>query len=265
MLTLVYFGLILLLEVLLLVTALSFLGGDPCVFVTGDLEVSLLVVVALAGCIVSLRVMRSVVTVPSFFVNSSLSPVLLFRRRLKSVADVLKGIRSKAFTQSRWNTLVRYWEGVCRHGPCGPISSLHPWDNWLPPDLHGFYRWVFDALDVLNGFFRQVVVSRRDEGIRRWKGWLSEDLSSRPYIWLRLDYVPPPPFLVVKDSQTQSSRVVVEPHLIDAEFRKAWMPYFCRLVILRFLQIVFLISSVTFCLSKISWIFLVSRVEIYKK
>ena len=30
-----------------------------------------------------------------FFVNSSLSPVLLFRRRLKSVADVLKGIRSK--------------------------------------------------------------------------------------------------------------------------------------------------------------------------
>ena len=30
-----------------------------------------------------------------FFVNSSLSSVLLFRRRLKSVADVLKGIRSK--------------------------------------------------------------------------------------------------------------------------------------------------------------------------
>ena len=38
-----------------------------------------------------------------FFVNSSLSPVLLLRRRLKSVADVLKGIRSKGFTQSRWN------------------------------------------------------------------------------------------------------------------------------------------------------------------
>ena len=33
---------------------------------------------------------------------------------------------------------------------------------------------------------------------------------------------------MVKDTQTQSSRVVVEPHLIDAEFRKAWMPYFCR-------------------------------------
>ena len=78
-----------------------------------------------------------------FFVNSSLSPVLLFRRRLKSVADVLKGIWSKGFTQSRLDALLRYWGAVCRHGPCGPISSLHPWENWVPPDLHGFYRWVF--------------------------------------------------------------------------------------------------------------------------
>ena len=36
------------------------------------------------------------------------------------------------------------------------------------------------------------------------------------------------PFLVVKDLQTKSSRILVEPHLIDAEFRKAWMPFFCR-------------------------------------
>ena len=89
-----------------------------------------------------------------FFVNSSLSPVLLFRRRLKSVADVLKGIRSKGFTQSRWDALLRYWGAVCRHGPCGPTSSLHPWENWVPPDLHGFYKWVFDSLEVLNGFLR---------------------------------------------------------------------------------------------------------------
>ena len=78
-----------------------------------------------------------------FFVNSFLSPVVLFRRRLKSVADVLKGIRSKGFTQSRWDALIRYWDAVCRHGPCGPISSLHPCENWVPPDLHGFYKWSF--------------------------------------------------------------------------------------------------------------------------
>ena len=136
-----------------------------------------------------------------FFVNSSRSPVLLFRRRLKSVADVLKGIWSKGFTQSRWDALIRYWGAVCRHGPCGPISSLHPWENLVPPDLHGFERWVFDSLEVLNGFVRQVVISRRDEGIRRLrKGWLREDLGSRPYAWLRPDFVPPSPFLVYKGS-----------------------------------------------------------------
>ena len=161
-----------------------------------------------------------------YFVNFFLAPVVLFRRRLKSVADVLRGITDKGFTSSRWNALRGYWEAVCRHGPCGPISSLAPWDRWIPPDLHGFFRWVFDSLELLNGFLQQVVVSRRDIGIRKWTWWLREDLSSRPYASLRPDFVPPSPFLVVKDTQTQSSRILVEPHLIDAEFRKAWMPFF---------------------------------------
>ena len=121
-----------------------------------------------------------------------------------------------------------YWDAVCRHGPCGPISSLHPWDNWVPPDLHGFYRGFFDSLQVLNGFLKHVVVSRRDLGIRKWVNWLREDLSSRPFAWLRPDFVPLSPFLVVKDPQTGSSRILVELHLIDAEFRKAWMSFFCR-------------------------------------
>ena len=61
------------------------------------------------------------------------SPLLVF----------LRVFGSKGFTQSRWDALLKYWGAVCRHGPCGPISSLHPWDNWVPPDLHGFYKWVF--------------------------------------------------------------------------------------------------------------------------
>ena len=60
-----------------------------------------------------------------YFVNSSLAPVVLFRRRLKSVADVLEGIRNDGFTQSRWEALLRYWHRVCRYGLCGPICSLH--------------------------------------------------------------------------------------------------------------------------------------------
>ena len=158
-----------------------------------------------------------------YIVNSSLAPVVLFRRRLESVADVLKGIRSRGFIQARWNALLGYWEAVCRHGPCGPVSSLDLWNQWILPDLHGFYKWVFDSLELLNDFLEQVVVSRRDNGIRKWVNWLREDICSRPYAWLRPDFVPPSPFIVVKDPQTQSSRILVEPHLMDAEFRKAWM------------------------------------------
>ena len=33
---------------------------------------------------------------------------------------------------------------------------------------------------------------------------------------------------MVKDPLTKTSRILVEPHLIDADFRKAWMPFFCR-------------------------------------
>ena len=123
-----------------------------------------------------------------YFVNSTLSPVLLFRRRLKSVADVLKGIRNKGFTQSRWDGLLGFWDAVCRHGPCGPLSSLHPWDSGIPPDLHGFKKWVFDSPGLLSDFLKQVVVSRRDIVVRKWTRWLREDLSSRPYVWLRLEF-----------------------------------------------------------------------------
>ena len=98
----------------------------------------------------------------------------------------------------------------------------------VPPGLHGFYKWVFDSHEVLNEFTKQVVVSRREVGVRKWTNWLREDLGSRPYVWLRLDFVPPSPFLVVKDPQPQVSRILVEFHIIDAKFRQAWMPFFCR-------------------------------------
>ena len=28
---------------------------------------------------------------------------------------------------------------------------------------------------------KQVVVSRKEDGVRKWTRWLTEDLSSRPY------------------------------------------------------------------------------------
>ena len=60
-----------------------------------------------------------------------------------------------------------------------------------------------------------------------WKRWLNEDLSSRPFQWLRPDLVPPAPYLVCDPKQTPGgSGILVQPSLIDAQFRKAWMPFY---------------------------------------
>ena len=59
---------------------------------------------------------------------------------------------------------------------------------------------------------------------------MHEDLGSRPYHWLRADYVPPSPSLVMNHTETKTSRILVKPHLVDAEICKAWMPHFSRSV-----------------------------------
>ena len=152
---------------------------------------------------------------------------------------------------------MRYWGAVCRHGPCGRLSSLHPWDSGIPPDLHGFYKWVFDCLELLNDFLKQVVVSRRDVGIRKWTRWLREDLSSRPYVWLWPDFVPPSPFLVVKDSQTQSSRGFwLNLILLMLSSAKSGCIFSAGLVMMLLLLISSWVLLVIFCLRSLSLIFL---------
>ena len=81
---------------------------------------------------------------------------------------------------------------------------------------------------MLDEFVRQGVASWRDSGLRNWATWLRKDLVSQPYAWLRPDFVTQIPFLVNKDKEAKTPRILVEPHLIDAEFCKAWMPHFCR-------------------------------------
>ena len=153
MLRQVYLGLMLLLEVLLLLAALAFLGrgllrirsrrpGGRAVGGTG-----------------SSRLYRTCQNdevdkhCAQFFVNSSLSPVLLFRRRLKSVADVLKGIRSKRV----YSVSLGCFSEVL--GCC--MSS---WSVWVPFLLFifgivgflliciVFIKWVFDSLEGVEWF-----------------------------------------------------------------------------------------------------------------
>ena len=50
-----------------------------------------------------------------------------------------------------------------------------------------------------------------------------------PYKWLRPDLIPPSLFLQCGSYLTPGgSGVLVDPSRIDEEFRKAWLPYFCR-------------------------------------
>ena len=60
------------------------------------------------------------------FINSSLSPVVLFRRRLSSVGDVLKGIRKSGFSTARWQALMFRWGFGLQAGSHWSGSYLRP-------------------------------------------------------------------------------------------------------------------------------------------
>ena len=165
----------------------------------------------------------------AFFLNSSLAPVLRFRRSFVSVCNVLKGIKIHGFSEARVAALWCRWRAVVRMGPTGPVTSFDPWTHWIPPDLHGFYKWAMDTLALLNEFVLKVVRNRQTSRSIAWSNWIREDLTSRPYKWLRPEYVPPAPYLVCKPQDSPNgSGILVQPALIDAHFRKAWMPYFRR-------------------------------------
>ena len=64
--------------------------------------------------------------------------------RMYSEVSVVKG-----FCQSRWNALLGY-VGVLFVVMLRVVLSLRfvSGISWIPPDLHGFKRWVFDSLEA---------------------------------------------------------------------------------------------------------------------
>ena len=92
-----------------------------------------------------------------------------------------------------------------------------------------FYRVVSDVHHRLSDVIHAVVVHRRDEAIRVWRNWIRDDPMVHPKRWLRPDLVAPAPILQCKPHLTPGgSGVLADPARIDEEFRKAWLPYFCR-------------------------------------
>ena len=88
---------------------------------------------------------------------------------------------------------------------------------------------IWCRLLPLSDFIHAIVVHRRDEAIGGWRNWVREDPLVHLYGWLRPDLVLPTPFLQCEPHLSLGgSGVLSDPVWIDEEFRKAWLPYFCR-------------------------------------
>ena len=148
-----------------------------------------------------------------FFNNSSLAPVLRFRRSLQCPQKALRLIGMGGLHLRRW-------------GPLAPLrlSNLGPTGY-----LQIFMGFTSGWWNTLNRFVVDVV--RRRQTTRLQAGPTALGKTSHPTLnqWLRPDVLPLAPSLVCKpDDSPSGSGILVQPVLVDGHFRKAWMPYFRR-------------------------------------
>ena len=160
--------------------------------------------------------------------DSSLAPLLDMRRRFKAVMDLLDSMIRDGVSLSRSVELTTQWDRILSVGPIHPVT-LEDLSSSSALDLGAFFRNASDVHRRLSSFIHRVVVHRRDAAVQGWRNWVREDPLVHPYRWLRPDLVPPAPFLQCDPRLTVGgSGVLSDPIAIDAEFRKAWLPYFCR-------------------------------------
>ena len=142
--------------------------------------------------------------------------------------DVLDAMTRDDISIARSVELTAQWDEIFRVGPVSPIAWKE-FDLARGGGLGECRRVVGDLHWRLSDFIHGVVVHRMDEAIRGWRNWLREEPLARPYRWLRPDLVPPAPFLHCDLHLTHGgSGVRADPARVDEEFRKAWLPYFCR-------------------------------------
>ena len=142
--------------------------------------------------------------------------------------DVLEAMNRYGISLSRSVELSAQWDRILAIGPVYPVTldDLHMvWGV----GLGDFYHVVCGVHRRLSDFLHALVVHRRDEGIRGWRNWVREDPLVHPYKWLRPDLVLPSPFLQCEPHLSPGgSGVLSDPSRIDEEFRRGWLPYFCR-------------------------------------
>ena len=157
-----------------------------------------------------------------------LAPLLDMRRRFKAVMDLLDAMIRYGVSLSRSVELTTQWDQILALGPMYTVT-LDDLSISRHLGIGAFFDIAAGVHRRLCDFIHQVVVHRRDEAVRGWRNWIRENPLVHPYRWLRPDLVPPAPFLQCEPHLTpDGSGVLSDPNQIDAEFRKAWLPYFCR-------------------------------------
>ena len=142
------------------------------------------------------------------FKDSSVSRVIILRRRLGCVLSVLHGIFRDGLTLSRDLELSTQWGAVVSAGPCGPLCSAN---LAVSPavGLSSFGDHVRVLYDVVVDFLHEVVVCRRDVAVRSWRSWMLADDKVHPYRWLKPDLVAPAPLLNCDPCLTVDGRGVL--------------------------------------------------------
>ena len=136
------------------------------------------------------------------------------RRRSKAVMDVLDAMIRCGISLSRSVELAAQWNRILAIGPSYPVT-LYDLSVVRGVGVGEFHRIVSDVRRHLRDFTHAILL-------------FIDDLV-HPYRWFRPDLVPPAPFLQCEPHLTPGgSGVLSDPARIDGEFRKAWLPYFCR-------------------------------------
>ena len=150
------------------------------------------------------------------------------RRRFKAVMNVLDAMIRYGVSLARSVELTAQWDRILAAGPVHPVT-LDDLSLNRGMGIGAFYHAASGIHRRLSDFIHAVVVCRRDEAVREWRNWIREDPMVHPYRWLRPDLVLPAPFLQCNPHLTPGgSGVLADPAKIDEEFRKAWLPYYCR-------------------------------------
>ena len=152
--------------------------------------------------------------------DASLAPLIDMRRRFKAVMDVLDAMIRSGIALSQSVELTAQWDEILAFGPLHPVTLDDlSFDQGM--GIGAFFHAASGIHRRLSDFIHAVVVCRRDEAVREWRNWIREDPMVHPYRWLR-------PLQCKPDLTPGVSGVLAEPARIDEEFRKAWLPYFCR-------------------------------------